>query len=210
MLSATPYFTLNNPNLKTEYPTTTVSDCVSDLVSGKNKSATQYRLSPTQAVGLRWETWAADQLAEKGWEVATPADFSAPYDLLISRPFGHTLPVEVKVARVTMRRVRPGYYKPRYQWLLRAPKSFDRLFILIALSQETGQIVPFIVPSWALGDRTHVQLTSSPERYQGKILASYKFAWIQARVTYDVVKRFQAIAAGQLSLFSNIAQGVTQ
>lgn len=168
-------------------------------------TTTTYGLGHRQTFGLRWERWAADQLTALGWAVTTPADFNARYDLKIGKPgYAPTLHVEIKTARQTWRRVRSGYYRPRYQFDLTGgldPARTDFLYILIALSDSTGEITPFIAPSYALGGRRHIALTSEPHKYNGKLLAGYRHNWDIVNEVYVIRRRFQMTAAGQLSLF---------
>jgi hypothetical protein len=158
-----------------------------------------------QHFGLRWERWAAAELTALGWNVTTPPDYNARYDLKIGRPgTSPALHCEVKVAKRSWRRVRLGYYRPRYQWDLSGGLNADRidfLYILIALSESTGEITPFVTPSYALGHRQHVQITSDPDRYRGKLLAIYRHAWDVVGDVYEIRRKYQFAAAGQLSLF---------
>jgi hypothetical protein len=167
-------------------------------------------LSHTQAVGLKWEKWAAAELRARDWNVTTPPDYSARYDLKLGRP-GHApiLHCEVKVATRTYRRVRSGYHRPRYQFDLSGgmnPDKIDFLYILIALSESTGEITPFVIPSYALGHRRHVQITSDPAAYRGKLLAEYRHAWDIIPDVYEIRRRYQFARFGQLSLFGGVTQ----
>jgi hypothetical protein len=79
--------------------------------------------------------------------------------------------------------------------------KIDYLYILIAISETTGEITPFIVPSYALGHRRHVQITSEPHQYRGKLLSEYRHNWAVIDQVYDIRQRFYFTQAGQLPLF---------
>jgi hypothetical protein len=159
--------------------------------------------SQTQSLGYKGEKWAAEALSSLGWSVDMPGDFNAAYDLKIGRSGEpQTLHVEVKTAKISYRYPKPGYRRPRYQFDLSGgldAKKIDFLYILLAID-ETGKVTPFIVPSWAIGNRQHVQITSPPEHYTGRLLVGYRHNWAAVDQVYEIARKYELVRAGQLSL----------
>lgn len=131
--------------------------------------------SATQQLGIFGENWVVDYLARKGYKPeVSPRFFEEGYDLKIKG-----MPVEVKIARKTYRKVN-GKYFSRWQWYIH-PTSHnqqDWLLILLAID-NAGHIWPYILPGNVLQGRTHIQLTSHPARYSGWLARFLnEWAWI--------------------------------
>ena len=85
------------------------------------------------------------------------------YDLIVTS--GHTpLFVEVKAAHETRRKVRPGYYAPRWQFNTRDRPRLDHVVILVCQDAH-GVLYPFVCPSWLFFGRDNVSITSHPRQY---------------------------------------------
>lgn len=149
--------------------------------------ATQTHLSATQRFGLQAEEWVFQQLLEKGYTPIMPPNFLlAACDLIVNG-----LCVEVKTAKPTLRtrKLRDGTTRlyRRWQWLIHPSHQGEFLAVLIAETSE-GKY-PFLVPGSVIGERTHIQLTSHPEKYKGW-LAQYLNRW--EMVTYLSERIYQS------------------
>lgn len=120
------------------------------------------RLSPRQRVGFRAEWWALEQIANRSFPAEFNQSYTGDYDILIN----NILRCEVKFSHQIIRKVRPGLYRPCWQFDIRTKIDRDMLFILIC-EDKAGQWYPFIVPSWYLFLRCKVQITSHPLVYRG-------------------------------------------
>lgn len=146
-------------------------------------------MSRSQKFGLEWELWALEQLKSRGYNSARiVSNWLASVDIMLG-----SLPIEVKAATP-----RPHYsgrlWRKRWQFdVSRLPQAVDSLVILIAVDQ--GQGYPFIVPSWLLGFRHNVHLTSHPAKYRG-YFAQFLNNWLWVDVALAVRSHY----AGQLVL----------
>jgi hypothetical protein len=120
------------------------------------------RLSHTQRVGFKAELWALNQITSRLFIAEFNQSFNAGYDILIDE----TLRCEVKFSHQITRKVRPGLYRPCWQFDIRQKIDRDMIFILIC-EDNAGKWHPFIVPSWYLFRRCKVQITSHPTVYRG-------------------------------------------
>ncbi len=140
-------------------------------------------MSKEQKFGLQWEKWAVDQLKARGYsEARLVSNWLASVDIMLG-----TLPIEVKAAN-------PKWHYStrckRLRWQFdtsRLPSGVDSLVILIAVDQ--GQTYPYIVPSWILGGRHNVHLTSHPTRYKG-YFAQFLNCWEWVNVALVVRARY--------------------
>lgn len=146
-------------------------------------------MSRTQKFGLKWEQWALNELKARGYsEARLVSNYFASVDILLG-----TLPIEVKAA--TPRDHYSGkVWRRRWQFdVSRLPQAVDSLVILIAL--DHGQVYPFIVPSWLIGLRHNVHLTSHPEKYRG-YFARFLNNWEWVNVALAIRAKY----AGQIFL----------
>lgn len=146
-------------------------------------------MSQDQKFGFKWEKWALEQLKARGYgEAHLVSNWLASVDIMLG-----TLPIEVKAANP---RLHQSTRCKRLRWQFdtsRLPRGVDSLLILIAVDQ--GQGYPFIVPSWLLGFRNNVHLTSHPEKYGGYFARFLnRWEWV------DVALAVRAKYAGQYLL----------
>jgi hypothetical protein len=146
-------------------------------------------MSQSQRMGLEWERWTVDQLKARGYgEARLVSNWLASVDIMLE-----TLPIEVKAANPKNHRV-GRYWRKRWQFdALRLPSGVDSLVIMIALVDD--QPYPFIVPSWLMGFRYNVHLTSHPEKYKG-----YFARFLNCWEWVDVALAIRARYAGQYLL----------
>lgn len=131
-------------------------------------------LSPSQRFGATYEQWASHRLTEAGYPNHPIALWTDHADLMIEAPTPTY--VEVKAARPTMRKVRPRYYRPRWQFDTgRLRQDIDHVVILVCIDDH-GFNYPFVCPSWALWARSNISITSHPTHYAGR-LAGYLDHW---------------------------------
>lgn len=134
-------------------------------------------MSPEQKFGLKGERWVVDQLKKRGYKPTLYPDFqNQACDLEVNG-----LCIEVKIARPTLRirTLQSGskVHYTRWQWCIH-PTSLHMQgeWALVLLADTIKKTVPFIIPGSQVGDRTHLQITSHPDRYNGW-LAEYRNAW---------------------------------
>lgn len=146
-------------------------------------------MSTSQKFGLIWEQWTVNELKARGYsEARLVSNYFASVDILLG-----TLPIEVKAA--TPRDHYSGkIWRKRWQFdVSRLPQAVDSLVILIAL--DHGQAYPFIVPSWLIGLRHNVHITSHPEKYRG-YFARFLNNWEWVNVALAIRARY----SGQIFL----------
>jgi len=146
-----------------------------------------------QRIGLEAEQWLAELLTAQGHQVSLVSDFFAEIDLLLYADV--PLPIEVKLARQTFRRVKGKRYA-RWQFNIgRLPQNVESIVCLIA--DINGERFTYVVPSWYLWDRQQVQLTSHPVKYRG-----WLFEFLERWQTIDeVLAARRRYASMQLPLF---------
>jgi len=127
---------------------------------------------PDQIYGYEGECWAFDQLVDHGYHPRFDPDFHAPgRDLIVNG-----LPVEIKIAHPTYRSDR-GTLRKRWQWFIHPTTHAIGEYALILIADDsTGKRYAYIVPGSAIGHRTHIQLTSHPDKYRGWI-AKFRNRW---------------------------------
>lgn len=125
-----------------------------------------------QIFGHAGEQWAFNQLAARGYHPRFDPDFNAPgRDLIV-----YGLPVEVKIARPTLRCVH-GKWRKRWQWFIHPTTAQLGEYALVLIAEDSqGKRYPYVVPGSAVGNRSQVQLTSHPDKYSGWI-AKYLHRW---------------------------------
>lgn len=130
-----------------------------------------FNYSKDQKFGIVGERWVYEQLRRRGHNPRFIKDFfNSGCDLLID-----DLPVEVKSARLTLRKYRGRLY-PRWQWCIKPTSHQKSEWLLVALAHVGKQIVPYLVPGSLVAARPHLQLTSPPDRYRGW-LAAFREEW---------------------------------
>ena len=158
-----------------------------------------YYLSRSQKFGLMAEKFICTELIERGHTANLVSDFNAPFDILVN----DFLPVEVKAAKVTYRKVRHNYYRRRYQFKLTSKlQRQDYLFCLVAVD-DNGELFTFVIPSAFIGDRQTISLTSHPNSYKGqwsKYLNAWN--WIDQVTSWRI--KYQQSLYGQLSIFDDL------
>ncbi len=134
--------------------------------------------SKTQLFGAEVEAWVLDKLIVMGYTARPHPHWVDQFDILITGPGPFSLLVEVKAARQTWRKVREGYYRPRWQFDTADLVRADHIIVLVAQDNKGGRH-PFVCPSWLLWQRRQVQLTSHPVAYaQGRgMFASFLGRW---------------------------------
>ncbi len=159
------------------------------------------RLSHAQRYGLAGEYWALKQLQERNYNANLVSSFFANIDILING----LLAVEVKIAHKTYRRVRPGYYRPCWQFDISRCLPAKQDWILIAIAEDqAGQLWPYVLKSaWLAGRATRLTLTSHPNRYRGW-MARHLNRWSNI----ETLLQFKQKKAGQLMLplFSEVGR----
>ena len=132
-------------------------------------------LGANQRYGLRIEQWVIEKLTQKGYTPTIPTNFSeTACDAWIDG-----LCIEIKGARRTKRTavLASGEVKTyyRYQWSISPCHRQEYALILVAETPGRKRIC-FVVPGSQVGERTHLQITSHPLKYQGW-LAQYREKW---------------------------------
>lgn len=134
-----------------------------------------FPLSPQQRYGLKIEQSVIRELEKRGYEPHVPTNFSQKACDAVVRG----LCVEIKGARRTKRTrvLSSGEVKTywRYQWSLDQRPDGEFVLILVADTPQKKRF-HFIVPGSQVGDRTQIQITSHPLKYQGW-LSEYLEKW---------------------------------
>lgn len=121
------------------------------------------RMSAKQRYGSSGEAWALTEFQARGYEVRLISDWYNEYDILLN----NLLPVEVKLSRNYLRKVRPGYYAPTWCFdTARIARDHDYLVLLIC-EDEFKQFWPYLVPSFLIQGRQTIAITSHPRKYKG-------------------------------------------
>lgn len=131
-------------------------------------------LSKSQKFGLKVEQWVIEQLVQRGYSPSIPADFfKEGCDAHVNG-----LCIEIKAAKRTKRKyvLASGEVKYYWRWQWSVHKTHRGEFALILVADTSKKRVVFIVPGSQVGDRTHLQITSHPEKYTGW-LAQYRDKW---------------------------------
>jgi len=158
-------------------------------------------LSRDQRVGLEAENWVFEQLTQRGYSPIIPPDFfKSACDMHVNG-----LCVEVKVAKRTKRKQKLANGKvklrDRWQWFIHPthPKT-EYVLILVADDAKKNRYA-FILSGSMVGERSHLQLTSHPEKYNGW-MAAYRDKWSmidflasQAYKEYPLFENWDRLAA---------------
>lgn len=127
--------------------------------------------SETQKIGSDGEQWVIEQLENRGFKVKFDPDFfNEGYDLVVNG-----LPTEVKTANSTRRKrvyinragvVFENWYD-RWQWCIHPTSNRLVDWLLILVANDGNNRYVFVVPGGIVLDRTHIQITSHPQKYKG-------------------------------------------
>ena len=153
-------------------------------------------LGKAQQFGFLAEVWAYNVLLSRGYQAKLIANFCADSDIMIDG----CCHCEVKISRQLRRCVRPGYYRPYWNFdLSRVPRNRDSVVILVC-QDGFGDWYPFVAPSWYFSRRYTVNITSHPKVYRG-YLADTLNCWgnvadVLARVSKNT---YQLPLIGELS-----------
>jgi hypothetical protein len=138
-----------------------------------------YRYSPKHAkeVEQHYLKHLVRLLRTQGWTVLEMAS-NAHWDLTIGRG-GHVLRIEVKIARPREKARRSEYYQFKLKSGGARPVDGD---VLIACCCPNGppSMTCFVIPTYQLGTRATLEITSSPDRYTGR--------WSVWRAAWDVLE----------------------
>lgn len=157
-------------------------------------------MSENQRYGLRAEKWVLGLFEERNYEARLTSTWTDRLDIVVNG----VMPVEVRIRRQYMRTVRTGYYRP--SWMFKANYASlpffvakkDMLFVLIC-EDEAKKWHPFFIPSWEIGSRRCVSITSHPEKYAGR-WADFRGDWSQVDIVLESCQR----AANQLELWPGL------
>ena len=162
------------------------------------------RLSATQRFGAMMERHILDRLQAQGYHCELNNDFNAAYDIRLYNQ-GDILPIEVKARRPVVQRRKAGLSRDVWPYDLNGGLGArsDHLFILVQV-HRMGAIACYCVPSaYLIGAGRHsVTLTSPSERYSG-FLSPFLEDWQQIAIVSAWRSKYNAIRAGQLSLFDS-------
>lgn len=121
------------------------------------------RQSAKQRYGSIGEQWALAEFKIRGYEARLISDYYDKFDILLNG----LLPVEVKISRSYMRKVRPGYYSPTWCFdTARVSHEQDYLLLLIC-EDKFNQFYPYLVASHLVQSRQTISVTSHPRTYKG-------------------------------------------
>lgn len=121
------------------------------------------RQSWKQRYGNIGEEWALAEFQSRGYEARLISDYYANYDILLNG----LLPVEVKLSRAYLRKVKPGYYSPTWCFdTARIDPKEDYLIMLIC-QDSFNQFYPYLVASHLIQGRQTIGITSHPKKYKG-------------------------------------------
>jgi len=130
--------------------------------------------SPNQLFGAEIESYAADQIRNRGLTPKFTENWIDRYDMLVSDSKSATVIVEVKGANPKHQKS-GKYYRTRWQWDNSRGTSEQDIVLLVAVTDN--QFYVYIVPKKKLMDKPgNVSITSHPEKYTGW-LAEYRDAW---------------------------------
>lgn len=132
-------------------------------------------LSPSQKYGLSVEQWVIAQLTKQGYTPSVPTDFAQT----ACDAYVNGLCLEIKAAKRTKRykKLASGEVKAywRWQWQIHPTHKGEYALILVADTPQKKRFC-FIVPGSVAGQRSHIQITSHPLKYQGW-LSAYLEKW---------------------------------
>lgn len=157
-------------------------------------------MSENQRYGFQAEEWVLGKFEAYDYEARLTSTWTDRLDIIVEG----VMPVEVRVRRQYMRTVRTGYYRP--SWMFKANYASlpffvtkkDMLFVLICEDNE-GKWHPFFIPSWEIGSRRCVSITSHPDKYGGR-WADFRDDWSQVDCVLERCQR----AASQLELWPGL------
>lgn len=122
------------------------------------------RQSKRQQYGNIGEQWALAEFKARGHEARLISNYYAEYDIIVDG----VLPVEIKLSRSYLRKVKPGYYHPTWCFdTARIVKDQDYLLMLIC-EDQFRQFHPYFVPSFFVAGRQTIGITSHPKQYRGR------------------------------------------
>lgn len=129
------------------------------------------RMSTKQIFGFEWEEWTLNELHEQGYRDARlVSNWFANTDIMLG-----SMPIEVKAAH-SRRHWSGRYWRMRWQFdVSRMPRSVDSIIVCVAVDYQNLPY-PFIIPSWLVGDRYNIHITSHPTVYRG-VFAPCLFRW---------------------------------
>ena len=136
-----------------------------------------FSFSRDQKVGFMGERHVYEQLQDRGYVPQVDPDFQRQgFDMVIkpTEPGQRPIPVEVKFAYPTRRGMpyinRAGHkvWYTRWQWKVHETSHKQHEWVLVLVAEdEDGERHHFIIPGGAVGDRTHLKITSHPRKYNG-------------------------------------------
>jgi hypothetical protein len=121
------------------------------------------RQSAKQRYGSIGENWALCEFQARGYEAKLISNWYDQFDILVNG----LLPVEVKIGRSYLRKVKPGYYAPTWCFdTARIAPQQDYLLLLICQDQF-NQFWPYLVSAHLIQGRQSIGITSHPRNYKG-------------------------------------------
>jgi len=144
--------------------------------------AYRFLAGDTKAVERQYKPYALALLQAAGFDLLQigVCGATAPVDLVVN---GYQ--VELKVSRCNSKAAswnghrREHYYKA----LLRDHANHHFLnghFVLLLCVLPTSELCPFVIPTWAVGDRRTIEITSDPFTYNGR--------WAHYRGAFHLLK----------------------
>jgi len=117
-----------------------------------------------QRYGNVGEQWALAEFKARGHEARLISNYFADYDILIDGG----LPVEVKLSRTYLRKIRPGYYAPTWCFDTARIKPDHDYLVMLICQDNFNQFYPYLIPSFFVQGRQTIAITSHPKQYRGR------------------------------------------
>ena len=109
------------------------------------------------------EVWFLNEAIARGYKPRLTRWEPEPYAMMILG-----LPIDIRVALPTSRKSKGNQYT-RWQWHI-PPRKHKKDWILSLIAKdETGKMHVFIMPGAILEGKSHVQITSHPDEYSGRL-----------------------------------------